>query len=106
MSGRVIRVAPRRVREPDPAPVAAALNPEMAAQPSAPMLPAADAPPPAPVAAPPVVSLDTTELVKQLSANNDLLRQVLAELKRKKKWRFDLVRDQLGRPSQIDANEA
>lgn len=109
MSGRVIRVAPRRVREPASVQNADTLHPDVVvnlAVPTSPApQPAPDIAPPAPAAVAPVVTVDNTEILKQLSANNALLHEILGELRRKKKWNFDLVRDALGRPSEINATE-
>lgn len=107
MSARVIRVAPRRVREPDPAPVVETLHPELAAPVARQSEPApAPPPPPAPAPAPAPVNVDFSELAALLRENNDLQRQILQQLQKKKKWSFDLARDAMGRPFQIDATEA
>ena len=101
MSGRVIRVVAAAKRL-SPSTVEQVVEPRNDAPPT----PAPTQPVPVINVTPPAVNVDTAELAKQLALNNELLRQVLAELKRKKKWQFEVNRDALGRPFQIDANEA
>lgn len=79
----------------------------MMSRPAAPLQPAVAAPvaAPAPAPAPAPVNVDFSELATLLRENNALQKQILSELQRKKKWSFDMARDAMGRPFQIDATE-
>lgn len=46
-----------------------------------------------------------SEVADLLRENNMLLRQMLTELRIKKKWSFVIAKDQLGRPMQVDATQ-